>query len=339
MRGRWGQKASGFFELDSETAVRVAYQVILAREPDDAGLAAYRAQIDAGTLSYRALCEALLASPEFTIRWHTRIWADRRAAEGDEPVVAQIHDGPSIRLAPWDLLISDVIRATGVWEPQITRLVRSLVQPGSLFVDVGANVGYFALLAAHLVGPAGRVVAVEPGPTNLQLLLGSVVDNGYEHLDVWPLAFSDRRAVLPLRTDDVSTNATLVPSAEAAGATWVVAVPGDELLAGLPTGVPCVLKVDVEGHEHQVLVGLARFLERHRPTAILECNPRFIADAGGDAGEQLAWLFATFPSVGVLDGDEIEPLAGPDDVVARWRHRNEAAGQDGVLHLDLVARW
>jgi FkbM family methyltransferase len=333
------RSVSSFYDLDPQTATRVAYQVVLGREPDEPGLAAYAGRLASGELTHRDLCEALLGSTEFAIRWHTRIWAGRRGELGDQPVVGTLADGGTILLAPWDLLISDVIRTTGVWEPDVTALVRRVVRAGSVVVDVGANVGYFTVLAAGLVGPAGRVVAFEPSPANVQLLLGSVVANGFTNVDVWPLALSDRHVVLPLHTDDVSTNATLVTAGDASS-TWVVGARGDDLLTRVePTG-SCLVKIDVEGFEHSVLLGMTNFLRRHRPTVVLEFNPRFIQDGGADADEQLAWLYDRATSVGLLvAGGQVELLPSAADVMARWRRRNDDAGQDGVLHLDLVATF
>ena len=61
--------------------------------------------------------------------------------------------------------IQERIYLFGIWEPAITRFVKGRLKPGDLFVDIGANVGYYSLLAAKLVGSEGQVIAIEASPT------------------------------------------------------------------------------------------------------------------------------------------------------------------------------
>ena len=69
-----------------------------------------------------------------------------------------------------DRFVSRRIREEGIWEPYETSLVLGALQPGDVFVDVGANIGYFPVIAAGRVGRAGRVLAFEPDPDNYRLL-------------------------------------------------------------------------------------------------------------------------------------------------------------------------
>jgi FkbM family methyltransferase len=316
----------------------VAYQVVFDREPDDSGRATYEALLS-GPLAPRQLVESLLASPEFALRWHRRNTV-RDASTREEPSVVTLKHGGLLYVAPWDLLISEVIRDTGVWEPHITALLRRILGAEALFVDVGANIGYFTVVAAQLVGPNGKVVAFEPSPGNVQLLLASVVRNGLAHVDVWPVALSDRPAILGLRTETWNTNASLAPedSPVVAESTLVAAVPGDSILASIEHHGPCVVKLDVESHEHAALIGIERFLDVHRPTVILEFNPNLIRSTGGDPEELLGWLFERFPHIGcVTPVGSVEPLTSPAGVLDRWR-LGEPVGESGAIaHLDLIA--
>ena len=73
-----------------------------------------------------------------------------------------------------DLFVSRRIREEGFWEPHETSLILELLQPGDTFLDVGANIGYFSILAAAAVGDAGHVIAYEPDPENYRLLQTNV---------------------------------------------------------------------------------------------------------------------------------------------------------------------
>jgi len=66
--------------------------------------------------------------------------------------------------------VSRTLIEEGIWEPYETDLVTRLLKPGQVFIDVGANAGYYSLIASHLVGESGQVVAFEPEQTNFALL-------------------------------------------------------------------------------------------------------------------------------------------------------------------------
>ncbi|MBF0305618.1 MAG: FkbM family methyltransferase [Alphaproteobacteria bacterium] len=78
------------------------------------------------------------------------------------------------------------------YEPDVATLVLGALRPGDTFVDIGANVGYFTCLAATLVGPGGRVVAVEPSPANLPHLTRNIEANGFGNVVLVPSPLSDR---------------------------------------------------------------------------------------------------------------------------------------------------
>jgi FkbM family methyltransferase len=168
------------------------------------------------------------------------------------------------------------------YEPQTADcLVRSLM-PGSVFVDVGANHGYFSLLAAALVGSSGRVVAFEPNPQVFGQLRTHVMLNGFESrvttIDAALADVSDAEA--RLFVSHLTTNSglsSLNPRASTLDRGWLTAdhtVPVrvetfDRWLA--TSGLPRVdlVKIDVEGAEHRVIAGMAQSLAQRRIGAIL----------------------------------------------------------------------
>src|SRR4051794_34975198 len=84
----------------------------------------------------------------------------------------------SLLLHPADEVITANLVKWGVWEAAETRFLSALLSEGDTFVDVGANVGYFSVLAARRIGAGGTVVAVEPEPRNLELLRANLHRNG-----------------------------------------------------------------------------------------------------------------------------------------------------------------
>ena len=87
---------------------------------------------------------------------------------------------------------------TGEYEPHVRQAIRDRVQEGDVVVDVGANVGCIALLAAALVGARGLVAAVEPVPENVQLLYAGMEVNAARNVRVLPYAASDRAGVVSI---------------------------------------------------------------------------------------------------------------------------------------------
>lgn len=165
----------------------------------------------------------------------------------------------------------------GYWEIWLTRFLARAVQPGMVCVDIGANLGYYALLMADLAGPRGRVLAVEPNPAVARLLQSNLDVNGFAgRAEVLPLALGDgslarARLAIPLGEPK---NAALLPSDAEAGTAELVEVPvaAFDALAGAPPRIDLV-KIDAEGAEDAILRGMAATLRRDRPILVLEFNP------------------------------------------------------------------
>lgn len=154
----------------------------------------------------------------------------------------------------------------GGFEPGFTRLLLGELSPGDVFLDVGANCGYFSLSAAQIVGPSGAVHAFEPAPGPTSRLLFDAARNRLGNLSVHACALGARegRAVLAAGSDATSPEGTrhLVPTG-AGSSVRVVAL--DEYLPDLR---PNVIKIDVEGSELEALRGMSRILEQARPRLV-----------------------------------------------------------------------
>jgi len=147
-------------------------------------------------------------------------------------------------------------------------LLHRLLRPGMRVADVGANIGYYALLFARAVGPEGAVLCYEPEPDNLVELERTLSWNGLANVRVLPVAVgdSDGEAFLARGVNGrVSANGGPPPPG-------AVTVPLRRLDTLLPEGVD-LLKVDVEGYEGRVLDGAERLLREHRPVLVVELHP------------------------------------------------------------------
>ena len=267
----------------SSSDIAIAYRLLLGREPDLAGQDHYSSRIAAG-LSLAELAEEVINSPEFARR-HRDVGRYR-----PDTAIVDVQ-GFSIIVEPSDWAVGRTIASERDYEPEVSASVRALLDPSCVFVDVGANIGWYSLLAASLVGNSGRVLAIEPNLRNVALLNASRELNGFTAIEVFAGAAYDDEVWLALDTD--ASNGTVIPlgpvtgSAESVACSYVA--PGatlDRLLddRGLFDSVGLV-KVDVEGSETRVLRGAAKLLDEVHPPIVFEWYPDALRKAGGVSPE------------------------------------------------------
>ncbi|MEU7578668.1 FkbM family methyltransferase [Streptomyces sp. NPDC041068] len=189
-------------------------------------------------------------------------------------------------------LIQRYLYLFGGWEPHMTRWLRSRLRPGDVFVDVGANIGVFAVLGSQLVGSTGRVVAVEASPDFHRRLLRHAELNGCDNIRAVDTAVSDGRKKLTFvlaSSRNMGAN-SIVPYDGPAESTFErEAVPLAELLDADEISRARVIKIDVEGAEGGVVRGLRPALGRLRPDAeiAVEVTPDRMARLGDSVDELL----------------------------------------------------
>jgi FkbM family methyltransferase len=185
-----------------------------------------------------------------------------------------------------DAIARDVC-LVGIYEPQISQVMSSLLQAGSTVVDVGANWGYFTLMAAQLAGPSGRVLALEPDPRLFDLLQRNLSLNGSTQAEALPWAAGADRATRTLEgyADGAANRGVSRIRADgpgSGGTTFAVTtVPLDVLLDERGVGTVDLIKIDVEGFEVDVLDGMAAGLARQRyRRLVIELHPGLLAERG-----------------------------------------------------------
>lgn len=166
-------------------------------------------------------------------------------------------------------------------------LLHELLSAGDWVIDIGANIGHYALRMSEIVGEGGRVIAFEPMPETFELLTANARLGGFQNFTLINAAASDATRLNGMVThvfeetglDDLYT-AELVP-ANKTGSVRVLCLTVDSL--ALPQPVALV-KIDAEGHELPVLKGMQELLTRDHPILIVEDNdpdvPRFLRGFG-----------------------------------------------------------
>ncbi|MEV7146311.1 FkbM family methyltransferase [Streptomyces sp. NPDC093084] len=189
-------------------------------------------------------------------------------------------------------LIQRYLYLFGVWEPHMTHWLRGRLAPGDCFVDVGANIGVFSVLASGLVGERGRVVAVEASPVFHRRLEQQSALNGCRNIRAVNAAVSDVRRTLTFvlaSSANMGANSIVPWDGPAESSFDIEAVPLPELLLPREIATARVVKIDVEGAEGAVVRGLAPLLERLRPDAeiTVEVTPDRMARLGDSAEDLL----------------------------------------------------
>jgi FkbM family methyltransferase len=183
------------------------------------------------------------------------------------------------------------LSALGVFEPAETALIQREVGPGDTVVDIGANIGYFTLLFASLVGERGKVYAFEPEPANFGLLQESVAANRITNVVAEPLALAHADGMVRLYlAPDGSVDHSLVVGEPGCREYDVEAVTLDSYFGDDPPEV-AFIKMDVQGAEDQVLAGATRLLNScPRVKLLTEFWPRGLVEASVEPRDHHARL-------------------------------------------------
>ncbi len=205
----------------------------------------------------------------------------RLLVAGPLEVEGETIDGVRLRCRLPDL-IQMYVYLFGAWEPDLTAFVQRSLGRGDVCIDVGANIGCVTVLAARVVGPAGRVVAIEPSPTVLAALRDGLRRNGCDNVQIVERAASDRHEELALfagPSHNIGLTAT-VPHRGLRAQGVVTAAPLADLVPAADLAAARLIKIDVEGAEDRVLAGLVPHLDGLHPDAAIavELSPIWWSD-------------------------------------------------------------
>ncbi len=181
----------------------------------------------------------------------------------------------------------------GMWEPDETHVINNLLKPGETFLDIGANAGYYSLLASGIVGETGHVHAVEPVPSTAEKLRENLRLNNINNVTVHQYAALESRKIVKIAKrgiGDVSGQNSLRFSGQDRDY-WEV--PGVRLDQLINTKIH-LIKMDIEGAEVMALKGMAKLLAGDdAPPILCEVTDSFFKELGSSA-EELYRILADF---------------------------------------------
>lgn len=212
--------------------------------------------------------------------------------------------------------VTPYIRDHGVWEPEESLALQSLIRPGMTVLDIGAHAGFHTVLAAHAVGRHGHVVSFEPSPENYALLRHNA-----KTLDLPQVIAINAAAwratepgVLVLSTNNSGDN-RVIPMADSDHVEQVeierVAI-DDVLVADAQVDV---VKIDVQGVERDAISGMERTIQRCRPAMLVEFSPEDIVTAGGYPEDVLSYYMELGYSLRPLGGVGFPIIPDPSALI------------------------
>jgi FkbM family methyltransferase len=222
--------------------------------------------------------------------------------------------GHLLYVEPHDRAVGARLRRRGVWAAAETELCKRELRPGMRVLDVGANIGYFTLLFARLVGPTGHVYAFEPEPRNFDLLQRNVARNRYANVTAVPKAVSRASGRQQLyKSPDNLGDHRLAHGPADRDSIDVTVVALDEFFAG--DRRVDFIKLDIQGAEYGALQGARALLARSNPLCLItEFWPAGIRACGDDPEEylrELAALGLRLCVIGPGSRPQLVPLDGP----------------------------
>jgi len=223
--------------------------------------------------------------------------------------LATTYFGARIHCNPLDL-IQRMILHFGVWEPDVSRVIEQNLAPGDVFVDVGANIGYFPLLIRRET--ALPILGFEPQPFLHELASTSVADSRLRDVELRRLACGDAPGEVLFQS---GPNGNIVSAEEARAAAQagagsdanasedldsaaqttlkrrpIIPVPVVTLDTELSRTPVALMKIDCEGYELRILQGARQILLRDRPFLLIEVHPQFLPQFGGSVRQVVDFL-------------------------------------------------
>jgi len=188
-----------------------------------------------------------------------------------------------------DEAVCSAMFADGVWEPEETSFLSNTLQPGMVFVDVGAHIGYYTVIASDIVGNGGKVFAFEPDARNFSFLRENIIANHCQNViaEQKAVAASSQKLLLYRSSSNFGDHRIYDPETDSTqfhgkgrSSIAVEAVSLDEYFRDIPVPID-LLKMDIQGSEYDAFLGMRALLQRNSNIVILtEFWPKGLLQAG-----------------------------------------------------------
>lgn len=207
------------------------------------------------------------------------------------PLRRELATGMKMNLGIVDI-IERTLRTTSHWDPIVEQTLNVCLQPGDVFLDVGANIGYFSLLGSQRVGDGGQVVSFEPSIRALSKLTTHLCINDCSNVTVCSQAMGETAGTGQLNWAPASNigGSTIARGTPSQGHSERIAIRTLDKVCSEMKLVPSFIKLDVEGFELFALRGARQTLAKHHPVVVCELTNAFLEDHGHSGAEMLRFM-------------------------------------------------
>jgi len=253
---------------------------------------------------------------------------------GLPPFPIEVHDSG-------DRFLSTMVMQRGVYEPTETESVVRLLQANAVdFVDLGANIGWYTVIAGHLLRGRGRVHSFEPDPDNFAKLSANAARNELDNVAIHLCAVSDRAGTsLLYRSRDQNPGDQQLYDSGEGRAAIPVEVRTLDSYADISRARPLIIKIDTQGSEMHILRGMNEILVRHPHEVLIlsEFWPNGLVANGSSPQEMIELLSAAnFSPILIVQPHQLIPLTW--DFVAEHAANQMARGTQRFLDLILFRK-
>jgi len=186
----------------------------------------------------------------------------------------------TLKIDPYEF-IGRHIFIEGIYEEGMTRLFQTLISRGECVLDIGANIGYYSILASRLVGAKGQVIAYEANPQIAEQLRLNAIENSCKNVSIYKVAVSDycgNVSFFVAGHENKGLSSMRDLGGEAEQKIKLPCITIDSMLARIPKA--SLVKIDVEGAELLVLKGMKELISRDRPSIVFEATETFFRQMG-----------------------------------------------------------
>lgn len=170
--------------------------------------------------------------------------------------------------------------SNGIYEPFETEIVKTEIRKGDIVLDIGANIGYYTLIFANLVGPEGKVFAFEPDPGNFALLEKNVEANGYHNVILVNKAVSNKNGKIKLYLSDDIGDHRIYDSGDGRKSVEIEAIRLDDYFKQGNSRVNFI-KMDIQGAEWEAIQGMNLLLQKNKDLKVItEFSPKLLRISG-----------------------------------------------------------
>lgn len=165
-----------------------------------------------------------------------------------------------------NFMFKRALEREGLYEPEVTRFITENLGKGNVFMDIGANIGYYTLIALPIVGDRGRVIAIEPNPGVFERLKKNVAINNFENVELYNFALSDFRGQTLLNIPKLDDGTSSIVNDSGSNHIYVDVFTFDDYFSNSEIDI---IKMDVEGAEIQILKSMRRYIANHKTLKII----------------------------------------------------------------------